>query len=448
MIGMYSFERAGFWLAAATVLVAGMSKADLISLSGEGRLSGTVRSINSEGEVELESPLATEPIFLRGDAVRKVVFGEENAADAIPSARVELANGDILPVEIESLDDKQLVVNSPVAGRLLIPKAALRSLILGIHPNRVIYPGKTGLADMKKESGQEDNWSFDDGVWTAQGPGRLVKKLEPLDQFVTKFTLDWNGVPSFQFYFADPLLPQHQAANRYLFQFSNSGVEVKRESASGGRKFTSLVSLNRRPDRYPDSRLKVEIRVDRKNSVLYLFLNGEPEGRFSDPVAPPTDGGGIAFGSTSGNDTHITISDVEISGWDHKGDRHRSEDRGDAKVDSLIERKGDRFGGTLLAIKPGPEGPIYSFKSDFQNDPIELSEADVSTVFFRDSGEEVGKVEHPFVLRLRGEGVIRVSSCSFPGDKIDATHPLLGPLVLKREGVSALERMEMKGGAP
>ncbi|WAC18485.1 hypothetical protein OVA24_14715 [Luteolibacter sp. SL250] len=436
-------------IAAMAVMTAGgVLRADLITLSGEGRLSGTVRSINGDGVVELESSLADEPIFLRAEAVRKVAFGTENENEDPPSCRVELNNGDILPVEIESLDDRQLAVMSPVAGRLLIPRSSLKSLMMGIHPNKVIYPRGGSFEDMKPEGPQGDNWSFDEGAWSVQGQGRLVRKLEPTEQFSAKFNLSWNGNPSFQFHFADPLLPSAQVADRYLFQFGNGGIEVRRESSKGGRRSTTLLSLNRRPDQYPDNHLRVEIRVDRRNSMLYLFLNDEPEGRFGDPVPHPPEAGGIAFSSTAGNETHMTISGVEIAEWDHNGDRHRTEDRGDAAVDSLIERRGDRFGGSLVSIKPAPEGPLFVFKSDFQEAPIELPESEISTVFFKNSGDDPAKAFHPFALRLRGQGIIRVASCSFPGDRIEATHPLLGALVLDRREVTALERLEEKEGEP
>ncbi|RYD37212.1 MAG: hypothetical protein EOP87_03985 [Verrucomicrobiaceae bacterium] len=445
---MSNSERLTAMAMVALVTAGGIVRADLITLSGEGRLSGTVRSINGEGVVELESPLAEAPIFLRAEAVRKVAFGNENEGEDLPTSRVELHNGDILPVEIESLDDRQLAVMSPVAGRLLIPRPALKSLVMGIRPNKVIYPRGDSFGEMKPEGPQGDNWSYDEGAWSVEGQGRLVRKLEPLEQFSVKFNLNWSGNPSFQFHFADPLLPPPQVSDRYLFQFGNGGIEVRRESAKGGRRSTTLLSLNRRPEQYPGNQLRVEIRVDRTNSMLHLFLNDEPEGRFGDPVGSPPVAGGIAFSSTAGNETQMTISDLQIAEWDHSGDRHRTEERGDGTVDALIEKRGDRFGGSLLSIKPGPDGPMFAFKSDFQEAPIELPESEVSTVFFKESGGKVEEVFHPFVLRLRGNGIIRVSSCSFPGDRIEATHPLLGALVLARGGVTALERLEEKGGEP
>jgi len=450
MIGTSNSERRGhrsFIHALLAVLSVGSLAADSISLNGDARLSGTVRSISQEGVVELVSPMAAEPVLLKGEAVRKVTFSDAAKIGKIPGSRVELVNGDVFPVEIESLDDKELLAVSPVAGKLRIPRPVLKSLMLGIHPNRVIYSGPKSEGDMKAEGRNAENWSFDEGVLSIEGQGRVSKKLEVGEQFIARFTIGWTNHPAVQFYFADPLSPEHQVADRYYFQFTSSGIEIKRESTKG-RRFTSIVTLNRRPDQYPGRQLKVEIRLDRASSMLYLFLNDEPEGRFKDPIPEPPVGDGIAFMSNGGNESELRISDVELLEWDHNGDRHRTEDRGDPKTDSLIEKRGDRFGGELISIQPGKDGPLFLFKSDFQDAPIEMPEAEVSTVFFKQT-EPVAKPEfHPFALRLRGDGLLRVSTCSFPGEKIEALHPLLGPLTFSRDGVTALERMAEKGGTP
>ena len=114
----------------------------------------------------------------------------------------------------------------------------------------------------------------------------------------------------------------------------------------------------------------------------------------------------------------------------------------------MISRDEDRWGGRLLGIRKSDEaevGSVFQFKSDFQDEALEIPENEVSTVFF--SGrEEVkpGEAEHPFVLRLRGDGFLRLASCRFTEDAVAAVHPLLGPLNFRRDGVIAMERIEPK----
>ena len=447
MIGMSSSDRMKLIAMLLFPSSAGLLMADNISLTGDARLSGTVRSITGDGVVELVTPLAPEPILLKGDAVKKVTFSETAQAIKMPSSRIELINGDMLPVEVQSLDDKLLHVISPVAGKLDIPRGVLKSLQLGIHPNRVIFSGPRSLEDLRPEGPNADSANYEEGVITLEGPGRLVRKLDPVQQFIVRFNLEWHNTPSFTFTFADALTPSHQTADRYIFQFNAQGIEIRRE-ASKGRHYTTIMPIFRRPDQYPGNRLKVEIRMDRANSKLHLFLNDESEGACTDPVPDPPTAGGISFTSNAGNESELNLSEVEVLEWDPTGDRHRTEDRGDPKADALIEKRGDRFGGKLISIKESPEGPLFSFKSDFRDEPIELPESEVSTIFFQQEDRLPEDVFHPFALRLRGDGMLRVSACSFPGERIEATHPLLGPLVFSRDGLLALERLEKKGGKP
>ena len=91
------------------------------------------------------------------------------------------------------------------------------------------------------------------------------------------------------------------------------------------------------------------------------------------------------------------------------------------------------------------QGQVFRFKSDFQNDPLEIPESDVSTVFFASKDAKApAAVDHPFLLRLRGDGVLSVSSCRFNEETDAAAHPLLGKLEFRREGIVALERPKPK----
>jgi len=447
MTGMCNFNPL-LTLCAATALLVVSSFADKIVLEGDARMTGTVSSIAEGGVVELVTPLSPEPVLLKGEGVSKVIFSEAPLAEKLPAGRIELINGDVLPVAIETLDETQLTAVSPVAGRLVIPRKSLKALHLGVFPNRVIYAGPTGPQSWIRDGANAENWEFEDGVIAMHGSGKMSRKLATPQQFIVKFRLNWRVNPNFQFSFADPLLPQNQTSDRYYFQYGSAGVEIKRESTTG-RRYTTIVMLNRTPDQYVGNEMEVEIRVDRAKSMLALYINGEPEGKYNDPVLPAPNGQGISIVSNSNEDSGHELREIEILEWDDAGDRHRTEDRGDATKDALIERRGDRFGGKLLSILPSPDGALFSFKGDFQEQPIELPDSEVSTVFFSEQAEAASATgPNPFLLRLRGDGTLRVSSCSFSGDRIEAVHPLLGPVSLTREGVAALERAELseKGG--
>ena len=426
--------------------------ADDITLSGgAARLTGSVRSINEAGVVELASELSREPLLLKNGSVEKVLFSSKGAAPKHPGALLELTNGDLLPVSIESLDEKTLIALSPEAGRLEIPRTSLSSIQLGVDHRKVVYAGPRNLEEWSGGGGEFKNWTFEGTSLVANGPATASMKVNLPERFVFRFTLKWQAkqAPNFQIYFADPLVAKGEPCDRYYLQFGGAGLEVKRE-ASKGKRYNTVVLLNRTPNQYPNRELEVEIRADRKAARLDLILNGEPEGEFIDHIADVPTGSGIALNCNAQNGSPQEITGIEVLELDDARGRHRSEDRGDPKQDSLISREDDRWGGKLIDIRKAADGTAsFRFKSDFQKDPLEIPDTEVSTVFLATG--DVPKADdkaNPYVLRLNSEGSLRVASCIFKEGSVTAVHPLLGALEFRREGILSLERADLKPGTP
>ena len=424
----------------------GIASADKLTLSDDARLTGTIRSINEAGVVELASVLSPDPVLLKADAVEKVEFSAPESAPTPPGTLIELANGDLLPANLESLDDRDLTIISADAGRLEIPRTALKSMQLGVHKRKAVYSGPKSADEWSRDLDESKRWKFSGGSLVANGPATASRSFETPQQFILKFTLKWQANPNFQIFFADPLMPKAELVDRYYMQFNGAGLEIKREFTTGKR-FQSVIILSRTPDQFPNNQLDVEIRVDRKTSRLHLLLNGEPEAAGIDPIAGVPQGRGLMLVNNSAAGLSQEIRGIEILELDNVRARHRSEDRGNTKEDSLISRDEDRWSGRLVSISKSSDGAVFSFKSDFQDAPLELAEADVSTIFFaQPENAPAPDVDPPFALRLSGEGLLRVSSCTFSPDSVSARHPLLGPITIKRSGVVAMERMDSKPG--
>ncbi|MGL5017438.1 MAG: hypothetical protein ACRDBP_04845 [Luteolibacter sp.] len=430
------------WLLALAVSALGSATADQLTLTGDARLTGTVRAISDAGVVELDSALAPAPILLKAEAVAKVEFSTPEANSAPPGTLVELANGDLLPANLESLDGQNLTITTPHAGRLTIPRVALKSMQLGVQKRRAIYSGPKDAEEWSRGIDESKQWKFSGGSLVSNGSATASKEFNIPHQFILKFTLKWQANPSFQIFFADPLTPGVDLVDRYYLQFNSAGLEIKRESSTGKR-FQTVILFARTPDQFPNNQVDVEIRVDRKSSRLHLRLNGEPEGAGIDPVSTPPLGNGVKLVNSSAPALSQEIRGIEIAELDNVRARHRSEDRGNPSEDSLISRDEDRWSGKLVKISQNPDGAVFHFKSDFQDTLLELSEKDVSTIFFsQPENAPAPDPSPPFALRLAGEGSLRVSSSIFSPEDITAQHPLLGPLKIKRSGVVAMERMD------
>jgi hypothetical protein len=225
-----------------------------------------------------------------------------------------------------------------------------------------------------------------------------------------------------------------------LLEFDASGLDIKREAAETKR-FTPIVVAGKKPETFEEKEITVEIRVDRSTARLELHVDGQLIGRYTDPVPDTPSGSGIALISQANGGAEQFIDRITITEWDDRSDRHRSENRGDVNEDSIIGRLGERFGGELLAIENREEGNVYLFGSDFQEKPIELTESEVSTIFFaKDS--DVANTSGGLVIHLVGEGKIHATECEFGEKTIRMTHPLLGKIELDRSAVTRLERSE------
>lgn len=421
----------------ATATVGG---ADDLSLKGDARLSGNVKSISADGVVELESALSPAALRLKPDAVQKITFENTGPAVAMPGMLVELANGDLIPGDVGTLDEKLLKVTTSDMGELGIVRSSLNSLQFGVQRQKLIYSGPKSLEEWTTDEEAARNWRFVKDGLVASGPAVAIRKIDVPERFVLRFNLKWKSNPSFIVYFADPLLTNAEKVDRYFLQFSPSGIEVKRES-SHGLKIQTVILLNRGLGNFSTRQVDVELRVDRESSKIHLYLDGEPEASGVDPVDVAPTGSGFAFVSSAPTGSSQEIRDIQVLDFDDSRERHHSEERGDTKTDSMISRDDDRWSGHLASMGRQAEGTVLTFTSDFQEQPLELLENDVSTVFFAKSGEpEKPDAEDAWVLRLRGGGTLHVSSCIISDNHISTTHSLLGPLEINRAGVMALEK--------
>ncbi len=439
------------WLTAISALaLSGGLLADELTLTGEARLTGTVRSIDESGVVGLETSLSPELMLLKPEFFQKLDFSVpsaevQSAEVPRPSALVELTSGDLLPASIESLDDISLTVTAAEYSRIVIPRAALKSLQLGVRNRKIIYSGPRDLEEWTRQGNSPNSWALTNGSLISNGPGQASRDFETPRQFILKFTLKWQSNPAFQIFFADPLKQRGETSDRYYLQFNSAGMEIKRESTQG-KHYETIIPSPRTPDHFPAGQVEVEIHVDRSTSKLHLFLNGEPEGSGLDRSASPPLGSGLTL-MNSAESSNMEIRSIEIAELDNTRTRHRAEDRGDPHTDSLISRDDDRWSGQLTRIHRDTAGAVFTFKSDFQEEPLELGEKDVSTLFFATSEAPIPPAAadaHTFLLRLRGEGSLRVASCAYSQDFITARHPLLGVMKINRSSVASVERLREK----
>jgi len=419
------------------------ARADVVTLtSGAERLTGILRSIGDDGVMELQSDLSAEPLKLRGAMVEKVEFAVSGEEPVLPTARVELVNGDVIPCAVREMDGSGLMVDSPVLGSLRVERRHLAAIQFGVHSRKAVYAGPRDGGDWKRADESDSSWNYVNGDLVAMGPAFASRQIGFPERFDLGLELEWtkNAVPSLQVFFCDPLVGVGERCDRYYLQFGSAGLEIKRESATG-RRYTTIGFVNRMPGQCVDRKLRIELQVDRRDSSLRLMLDGKPEGEFRDPVGAVPAGAGMTLVSQASDGMQQRVREIEVRESDVAPLRHRAERQLVMDRESVITRKDERWTGELLEIKAAGVGRVLSFKSDFGEKPLELPEADVSTVFFPQRGEVAPlSAEVLYLLRHTGGGILRIASCRFEADAATMDHPLLGSLKLERGELRSIER--------
>lgn len=410
-----------------------------VSFTGDNKITGDLIAMDADGTISISTPYSDQSLQLKADKILKIDFGRSSQKFDTPRQNLTLINGDSFPVDIRGLDNKVLQVSSPFLGELDIPRELIDSLDVGVYAKKSIYNGPKQISEWTSTSDEITNWESRDGSLVSNGFGMIYRDMKLPDNYAVRFKVSWDAAPNFRINFSDPMDYSGNSANRYYLQYGRAGLEIKRES-TGRVRYNPIASVKRLPEEFTSKELWIEIRVNRKTGRLELYLNDQLEGRYKDPHPNIPTGTGIAFSAQTSDENKLRISELEITEWEDQADRHRSEDRGDGKEDALIGRLGERFGGSLLSITSDKNGKVYRFKSNFQTDPLDIPDSEVSSVYFAKAPDAKPAKFDGLSLFFQGRGSIQVSKCVFNENTLSINHPLLGDLQLNRPAVSRLER--------
>lgn len=429
-------------LAVVAVLAAGSlhAHADNLLFGGDERLSGNVRSITPEGSVLLETPLSPDPVAIKAESVRKIVFSEPaGKAPDTGNCLIALTNGDSLPGTIGEVNGDTVTLDSGAAGQLVVPRTAVVSIQPGLEHPTLVYSGPDGLAGWKIDGNSDEQWTADKDFLRVEGGGAISRSLELPENFIVRFRITWGKSPNLNFSFAADQADISEAQNRYNFMFNSAGMQIRRESTVDKR-WSVITSLNRLPTQFDPKSVLVEIRVDRAARQLQLWINGELEGKYVDSAASAPAGNLIVFASNAGDGEVQTLYEIQVLDWNLKTDRRPMGERGDKSQDLLIGVDGERFSGNLLQTRHSEEGLLYVFKNAFQEQPIEVPEKLVSAIYLADAPPAVAEAQPNVILKLRGGASLQVGECTFSPERVTALHPLLGQIKLERAAVATFER--------
>ena len=426
-----------FTLLAAGLFATGAS-GDRIGLADENLLTGTVSTIDTRGRLMIDSPNTAGPIVIRGSALRSIDFDVPPPDAPAHQERVHLTNGDVLPGLVRGMDTSHVDFRTWFAGDVRIPRPAIRSIDFNDAPQKLRFKGPGGPEGWINN----DGWKFRSTTLVSGGRGTISRRKVLPEQFILRFQLVWDSNPSFRFYFCDDYLKIGGDTDRYYFDINSGGMQLKRQAGNEGRTWHSLYSSRRRPEEFQDNNVDLELRVDRKRRLLYIYIDGELEGRFKDDIGPFPTGSGIMLESNSGGEIKNTIGSIEVYDWDAISQLHRNEGHEDPTRDAIITTDSERHGGEVQGLVEEDGERILLLRNPHADALFHIPLRRTSVLYFR-QGEPPSPHPGSFLIDVAGRGQVQLADLRLDEATLSGQHVLLGALEVRREAL-----LRLRSGSP
>jgi len=419
-------------LAAIALCTLTGAHADVVKLVQDDALTGTISALNNEG-VTITSTLTPTPIEIKADKITKITFDSQQEARHQHTEQVTLANGDILPCRVTSMDDDSLLISTWYAGKLLIPRHSIQSLQFGISTNQVIYQGTDAPTEWTSHKGQ---WSYSNSKgYTCQGVGTLARQLEQTENLHINFDLTWQSNPNFTFRFCAENNKAHTKQNAYEFTFNSAGINLRRVLKN--QTPSPLTSIARKPHEISKQQVNIDLLVNRALGEITLHIDGQMFGRWSDN-AEATEGNYIILNDGSNQANGFHINNLVISNWMGGSQPRYQEKLSQGKEDIMIDSEGEILSGQLKSISQTKANNRIIHLKPRHSGLIQVPEYRISTLIFAAQTDNPKHSPAHYNAQFVGGGTIQLKNPQLTDGKITIHHSILGPIRIDITSVSSI----------
>lgn len=360
---------------------------DLLHFLNGDRLSGELQGIESESRLVWKHPDAKAETVYALENLKQIQFKADmaNLDELMALARVELTNGDLYRGRIVRMDTENLVIESPLTGKVTFRSDMIQSL-RPVAGSNAIYSGPNSLEEWEQNNNGDQKWEFKNNVMYSNKHNQIAgMKLEDLPEKISfDFALEWRGNITLQvgFWGRDP---KNLNQNCYTLAIQNSYLRCYRNYDKIGRNDLGNAQVG---EEMRDGKLDVRMLLNRETKEILVLFDGKMVARWIDTFDGKIKGDAIIFGGM-GN-TPIKVSRISVREWDGGFDLDPSEKPQES--DQLITLNGDVFAGKLEKI----EMDLLHFKNDFAVFQVPLdrvSEVSFSKASRAEPRLQVGDVE-------------------------------------------------------
>lgn len=360
----------GFFPLSALAEDAAAAPPDLLRFVNGDRLDGRFSGMKDATTVIWKREDVSEPMAFKTAQLRQVVFRQGRAATPLQGlSSVMLVNGDRVPGNVVSIDEREVAIDTVFAGRVVVPRDKVSSLAPNPLGGKLLYhgpfstdgwmmrdpakdaPGAPGApveADpfatqeaappTEEKKDKKPAWTHASGAWYHdEGSTGLVREVGMPDRATFAFHLAWRSRLSLSVAFhadlkeppkvegeADPNIANNPRnltplafGNAYVLNLYSGYVTLNRSGFDeAGKPFLDPINTNAASARLPEmGEAAIEIRCNRVTGEISLFVDGEfamqwnelPLEEPRNKVTQPEAGGGI--GSGFGSPDEMVIPD-------------------------------------------------------------------------------------------------------------------------------------------
>jgi len=402
---------------------------DQITLKNKDVFVGKVVALK-DGVIELETPHSATPLKVINDGLLKLNFAKTDSSELPKNSQIlHLRNGDQFPGEITNLTETHVSFDTWFAGTLEVPRELIKSLNFGVTPQKVIATGPKNINDWTQQN--SNGWKMNNGLMTSFRSSFIGKNFSLPENFIFGTDFAWE---------LQPEESQKKIGDSYMISINRSGIDVKRVMPAGskGPSYRTIITHATDLESKRGDRARIELRVNRKDRTLKLYLDGIELEQGIDPSTPPI-GTNVLFQSLSNNSGDTIIHEFIIHEWDTSTQLNRLEPRESDELDTLSVNDGDRFSGQITNFNPEGSENTFTVQSPLSDEPLLIPLTHCTVMYFA-KGESSPPSKGQYQLDLRSGGQLTLSNIGLGPDKLAATHPWIGDLQIDRRVMNSISK--------
>ncbi len=295
----------------ALSLAAQVPAGDVVRFLDGSQLHGRFVAFKAEAGVQWKHDSSIEPFTIAARALHRIQFEKrgQRPGSTLLNCRFRFNNDDELLGNLEGFDEDFVWFQSWFAGRLKARRDTLKSIKFFSRGLRDIYSGPNGLEGWN--AGDPRLWRQENDALVGAQNAFLGRSFDLPDRARIEFKLGWEGALNLYLsIYSDTTERFNFVNNGYQFNMGLGYVNVMRGQGRMGMLHLGQGRLPTQPD---PSGVRIEIRADRKNSLLALLANDQLVGQWTDRAGFVSTNRGVSFFCLS---SHVRLSEIRISEWD------------------------------------------------------------------------------------------------------------------------------------